>query len=356
MHWAKTRQAAPFNLAGSGVCPVTRSELAFAVEDLELTGPSAYGWPPLREALARHAGVDPDRLCLAEGTSMANHLAMAVCLRPGDEVLVEDPTYALILDTARYLGARVRRFARRREDGFQPDLRSFEAAYTSATRLVVLTDLHNPSSARLNPAALEAIARRSAETGARVLVDEVYREADFEGAGRTAQALGDHILTTNSLTKVYGLGGLRCGWVAAAPDLVERMWRLNDLFGVIPAHPAECLSLAALRQLPRLRERARGLLDANRARWNAFLAERRDLECQPLACGTVAFPRLRTGSVEDLCQCLREAFETTVAPGRFFGEPGAFRVGLGLPTERFAEGLRRLGLALDRLARGRASG
>ncbi len=352
MHWAKTRQASRFNLANSGLAPISRDELGVSAGDIELSGPSFYGWPPLLEALARHADVPPDRICHAEGTSQGNFLAMAVCVEPGDEVLVEDPSYELLVDTARYLRAVVRRFPRARGTGFQPDLASLRAAIGPRTRLIVLTDLHNPTSARLPEATLRQIADWADEVGAWVLVDEVYLDAAFDPQARTAHLLSDRILTTNSLTKVYGLSGLRCGWVVAEPSLIRKMWRLNDLFGVIPAHAAERLSLLALSRMDLLRTRARSFLDPNRALWNSFLASRPELDDRPLPFGTVAFPRLTSGSVDRLGEVLRAQFETTVAPGAFFGCPDAFRVGLGLPPETFAEGLRRLGAALDRLRGG----
>ena len=347
MQWAKTRQAARFNLGNSGLGAMTLAELGARLEDIELSGPSFYGWPPLLEALSRHLEVTVNRVCHAEGTSLANYLAMAVTLEPGDEVLVESPSYELLVDTARYLRAVVKRFPRPRSLGFQPDLAALRAALTPRTRLIVVTNLHNPSSVRIPDTTLLALADLAAEVNARVLVDEVYLDAAFDPALRTAHRLSDRILTTSSLTKVYGLSGLRCGWVVAEPTLVERMWRLNDLLGVIPAHSAERLSLVALRELPRLRARSASLLNANRDLWNQFLAGRRELESDPLQYGTVAFPRLVLGSVDALCERLRVPHETTVTPGAFFGEPSAIRVGLGSSTEIFAEGLRRLGLALD---------
>ncbi|MBL9139027.1 MAG: aminotransferase class I/II-fold pyridoxal phosphate-dependent enzyme [Verrucomicrobiales bacterium] len=349
MHWAKTRQAARFNLANSGLSAVTRSELGVTAEDFELSGPSFYGWSPLLEALAQHLRVDQARICHAEGTSMANHLAMAVCLHPGDEVLIESPTYELLVDTAHYLRAKVRRFPRPRALAFQPDLAALREALTSRTRLIVLTNLHNPSSARIPDATLREIADMARSVGAHVLIDEVYLDAVFDPAATTAHIMDDVILTTSSLTKVYGLSGLRCGWCLAAPDLVEKMWRLNDLFGVIPSHAAERLSLLALQRLPALRDRARQRLETHRDLWNAFLAQRHDMDDNPMLYGTVAFPRLRKGSVNRLCDLLRSRFETTVAPGSFFGLPDSFRVGLGLPTPEFTEGLHRLGQALDLL-------
>jgi aspartate/methionine/tyrosine aminotransferase len=348
MHWAKLRQAARFNLAVSGVPAVTLRDLPIRLEDLEISGPSYYGWPPLLEGLSRLLGVGADRIVHAAGTSMANHLAMAVCLERGDEVLIEEPTYELLVDAARYLGAVIRRFPRRREDGFLPDLQALRAAITTKTRLIVLTNLHNPTSALIEDSMMREIAGLAAEAGARLLVDEVYLDALFDRPQRTAALLGHHVLTTSSLTKVYGMSGLRCGWVVASPGLAERLWRLNDLFGVIPAHAAERMSVIAVDHLPVLRERARRTLDANRARWNAFLAGRAaDLDSVPVPFGTVTFPRLISGRVEPLAELLRARYETTVAPGHFFGVPDAFRVGFGTTEEVFVEGLKRLGQALD---------
>lgn len=355
MHWAKTRQAARYNLAVSGVPAVGLRELPIGLEDLEISGASFYGWPPLIEGLSRRLGVAGDRIVHAVGTSMANYLAMAVCVERGDEVLIEEPTYELLVDTARHLGASIRRFPRRRGDAYQPDLGALRTMITTRTRLVVLTNLHNPSSAWVEPGVLGEIAWWVGEAGARLLVDEVYLDALFDRTPRTAALLGEQVLTTSSLTKVYGLSGLRCGWVVASKELAERMWRLNDLFGVIPAHAAERMSVIALERMGALEERSRRTLEANRVRWNAFLRERGDdLEGWPAEFGTVTFPRLRSGDVEGLVERLRTCHETTVVPGRLFGEPDAFRVGLGATEEVFTEGLRRLGLALDEIRRVRA--
>jgi aspartate/methionine/tyrosine aminotransferase len=324
MHWAKTRQAARFNLAVSGVPGLSLHDLPGALDDVELNGASTYGWPPLQQALAQHLQVGPDRIVHAAGTSFANHLAMAVTFRPGDDVLVEHPTYELLLSTAAYLGASIRRLRRRPEDRFQIDPAAVRAALTPRTRLIVLTNLHNPSSVRIPDSTLLEIAQLAAAQGAYVLVDEVYLDAASEPPPATSHRLHDHILVTSSLTKVYGLSGLRCGWVIANPTLTERMWRLNDLFGVIPAHPAERMSVTALRQLPTLRARARHILDTNRDAWNTFLASRDDLEGWPIEFGNVAFPRLKRGNVDSLCSLLREKYETTVVPRPFLRNAGSF--------------------------------
>lgn len=351
MEWAKTRSAARFNLASSGVAAFPLADLGARLEDLEIGGASAYGYAPLQERLARKAGVGPDRVVHATGTSMANLLVLAAAAGPGDEVLIEEPTYSLLVDAARWLRFHVNRFPRRAEDGFRVDPREVETALTPRTRLVVLTNLHNPSSAFTPPEDLRAVGDAARSTGARVLVDEVYLES-LAVLGRpsgSAAHLGAEFVVTSSLTKAYGLSGLRCGWAVADPDLARRMWRLNDLFGVIPAHPAERLSVVALDHLGRVAERARRILEANTDGANAFLAARPDLECLPVDGGMIAFPRLLRGDVEAFCRRLRERHETTVVPGRFFGAPAHFRMALGCAPEILEGGLERLATALDEM-------
>ncbi|MBA0085975.1 MAG: aminotransferase class I/II-fold pyridoxal phosphate-dependent enzyme [Acidobacteria bacterium Pan2503] len=172
---------------------------------------------------------------------------------------------------------------------------------------------------------------------------------------RIAGAGENPFIVTSSLTKVYGLSGLRCGWILAAPGLARRMWLLNDLFAATGAHPAERLSVVALDHLEQFRERARALLTANRIVLDAFLDSRRDIECFRPPAGTVVFPRLRLGLAhrdpEVFFKLLREKYETTVVPGSFFEMPRHFRIGIGGDTATLRGGLERLGAALDAFAK-----
>jgi aspartate/methionine/tyrosine aminotransferase len=347
MEWAKTRSGARFNLASSGIEAFPLAELG-PLEPLEINGPSGYGYAPLQQALARKAGVDPERVVHATGTSMANFLVLAAVCEPGDEVLVEEPTYSLLTDAARWLRLEVERFPRRAENSFRVEPDDVAAALTPRTRLVVITNLHNPSSAFVSEDTLRSIGAAARSVGARVLVDEVYLES-LAVLGRphtSAAQLGPEFVVTSSLTKAYGLSGLRCGWVVADADLARRIWRLNDLFGVVPAHPAERLSVLALERLDRPAARARRILETNAAALEAFLASRPDLDCTPLGGGMIVFPRLRDGDVEWLCERLRQD-DTTVVPGRFFGDPRRFRLAIGCAPQTLRGGLERLARALD---------
>ncbi|HKW87125.1 MAG TPA: pyridoxal phosphate-dependent aminotransferase [Candidatus Acidoferrales bacterium] len=351
LEWAKLRSAAKYNLATSGLDGFPLASLPVKSTDLEISAPGRYGYPPLQERLAKRSGVPQECIVAATGTSMANHLAMVALLDPGDEVLIEQPAYEPLLAVAEYLGARVRRFPRQFESDFQLDPREVERAMSVHTRVVVVTNLHNPSGARASDSALRLIGEIAQSRGAYVLVDEVYLEACFDAQARTSFHLGPNFIVTSSLTKAFGLSGLRCGWIFAPAPLAERMWRLNDLFGVIPAHPAELLSVIALDHLDKITAYARDRLDANRAVLRGFLGSRKDLIAIRPEAGTVAFPQFAGGRVDALCQLLREKYETSVVPGRFFEKPEHFRIGLGGKQDLLEEGLKRLGQALDEISR-----
>jgi len=346
MHWAKTQRGARFTLATSGVGPCPIEELAFDARRLAIHGNNSYGYTPLLEAIAAKSGVDPDWVVTAQGTSLANYLAMATLLEAGHEVLIEQPAYGLLVDAARYIGAAVKRFPRREESGYTLDASAIRAAITPRTRLIVVTNLHNPSSALASEAALRETADLARGNGAHLLVDEVYLDAVYENTPASAIRLGPEVVVTSSLTKVYGLSGLRCGWILAEPTLARAMWRLNDLFGATPVHPGELMSVAAFERLDRVRERARRVVEADRATLDRFLEEHAEVSAPRTRFGTTAFLRLRDRSVEPFLERLRSQYETSAVPGRFFEMPSHFRIGMGVDHEMFAEGLRRLGLAL----------
>ena len=349
MHWAKTSSTARFNLAMSGMPNLSIRDLRVSLDDLEITD-GGYGYQPLMERIGARYGVDRSSIVTAAGTTFANHLATAALIKPGDEVVFESPAYEPMLATVRYLGADVKRFTRRFEDGFAVSPAAVENAVSPKTRLIVITNLHNPSGALTDDATLKQLGEIARRSGARVLVDEVYIETLFEKSPRTSFHLGNEFVVTSSLTKAFGLSGLRCGWIFAEPELAQRMWLLNDLFASTPVHSGERLSVVALDQISELGARAKTLLDHNRNLLNAFLDTRDDLETVRPEFGTVMFPRVRSGNSDQLCRLLREKYETSVVPGAFFELPAHFRVGIAVDTETLKAGLERLGAALDELS------
>jgi aspartate/methionine/tyrosine aminotransferase len=346
LEWAKSQPLVPFGLWASGMPGRPLADLGVDLATLPLHGAPGYGHRPLVEGLGALHGVDPDCVVTATGTSGANHLAMAALVGPGDDVLIEQPAYEPLVALAEYLGARVVRFVRRFEDGFAVDPDAVARALTPRTRLVVLSNLHNPSGAYTDEATLRRVGEAARAAGARVLVDEAYLDAVFDEPSRTALHLGSTFVVTSSLTKVYGLSGLRCGWILAETSLARKMWRLDDLFANHTPHLPLELAARALAHVPAWRAEVRRTLDAHRALADAFFAGRPELTLVRPRHGTIVFPRLVAGDVDALCDRLR-ARGGAVVPGRFFEAPQHFRLGLGVPTDVLRGGLERLGQALD---------
>jgi len=350
MQWVKGVYQLPYNLAASGVTSYPLKMLPVKLEELEITGPSYYGYAPLLQSLARHCGVPTEQIFAALGTSHANYVAMAALAEPGDEILIEEPTYELLVSTAQYLQLTVRRFPRRRENDYKIEPGDIERAIGPKTKLIVITNLHNPTSAFADEQTVKRIGEIARSVAARVLVDEVYLDAAFEQTPRSAIHLGKEFVVTSSLTKVYGLSGLRCGWVLAEPELVRKMWHLNDLVTNVPPHPSELLSVIALQHLDEIRSWSRALIAKNQKTLQEMFLVRKDIECFAPGFGTIVFPRLRSGKVEEFNTKLIEKYQTVIAPGKFFGAAEHFRLGIGGKPEMFREGLQRLCKALDESA------
>jgi aspartate/methionine/tyrosine aminotransferase len=343
MQWAKTRSRARFNLATSGVPGATMRDLGVAIEDLAINGPGGYGYGPLREAIGHEYRVPVECIVAGGGTSGANTYAFLQMLGPGDEALVEFPAYDILPNLAHFTGAKVASFERRPECGWAPDPEEIAGLMTPRTKLVVLSNLHNPSSALMDESSLRRIGEIAARHGAHLLVDEVYLDCIWENRPGSAFHLGPNFIVTSSLTKVYGFSGLRCGWIFAPPEIAQRLWRLIDLFDNIPSHPSELMSVIAFGKLERIRERSKQLIETNREIYRAF-AVRYGYEVPDY--GTVAFPCVAEGSANSLCEVLRNKYETTVVPGEFFGMPSRVRISLVSQPDVLREGLARFEAAL----------
>jgi aspartate/methionine/tyrosine aminotransferase len=356
LEWAKKRPSPRFDLAGSNILPFSIDDLPGARDALTVDGANEYGYAPLIEAIAGHCGVSPAQVTTAQGASGANFLACAALLQPGDEVLVETPGYDPLFGAPRLLSAHVKHFVRDFADGFALDPDRVRSAMTPRTRLIILTSPHNPSGVIADSAALAEVGRMAQANHAHVLIDEVYMDAASVPAGPRvsrgpASAIrGDAFICTNSLTKSYGLYGLRCGWILSSPEVAERIRRTRDMVDGGGSIVTERLATLAFAHIARLQARTEALLSSNRPLVREFLASRRaELDWIP-SDGTVVFPRL--GGVDDtsaFAEHLLARYETAVVPGRFFQAPPHMRIGFGCATDALQGGLEALGAALDEL-------
>lgn len=349
LEWARSHGNIKYSLALSGVPPVDVSLLSPSADDFTMVADNEYGWPPLLERIAYRYGAEPGNVVLAHGTSMANHLACAALVEAGDHVLIERPVYDPLVAVPRYIGCEIGFFERREEDRYALDVSRVEAALTARTRLVILSNLHNPTGAIIHRPELESLAQLAERRNFNVIVDEVYLEWIYgEGKDpeiRSAINVSPRFVTTRSLTKVFGLAALRAGWILADAELAIRMRRLNGLFASSMSHPAERLAARTFEHARTLLDKQRKRVVRNRSVVTKFVESQSRLSWVPPGAGTVGFVRLESGSVDELAERLL-ARDSLVTPGRFFGAADHFRIGFGMEAERLDEGLKRLGAVL----------
>jgi hypothetical protein len=352
LRWAKVRPRVTYDLAASGLQHVTTEELlgdTAAKDAFDLGGPNDEGYPPLREAIAKRYGMTPASVTIANGASGANFLACLGLLEPGDEALIETPAYDPLMAAVRAAGAGVVHFARSWAKGFALDPYVVRTALTPRTKLIILSNAHNPSGALASRDALEQVGIMAEAIGARVLVDEVYAEAQHDETPPplAAAQLGEVFVSTSSLTKAYGLAGLRCGWVLASPALSARIRETRDIVDGSGAFPPEQLAVKAFAKIDELRARARAILSRNLVLVEGVLASHPRIEWLHPAAGTTAFPRIKgVGDTSALVDRLIADYDTVVVPGHFFQAPQHIRISFGGKTEMLAEGLARLDRAL----------
>jgi aspartate/methionine/tyrosine aminotransferase len=351
LHWARRFYGqVRFDLATSGIPTVPLAELhaggAVAPED------PAEAWSALCRQIAAHSAVAEDEVLPALGTSHALWLACAALVAPGDEVVVEEPAYEPLLRIAEGVGARVVPAPRDPRAGFALDPERIARAMSPRTRAVVVTNLHNPSGARASTEALREVARLAEARGATLVVDEVYAAFDdfldesgvFRGSARH---LAPNVVAVSSLTKCYGLGPDRVGWLLGPKDVVVRA---NDALlataGLLPRSYVNG-GIAAFSRLPALARRSRALLAGKRERIGRWVASHGLTWTAPTEglFGLVTMPG--RGDLTPIIEAAVRERHVLVAPGAFFGVPEGFRIAGSIPSELLEEGLGRLAEALE---------
>jgi aspartate/methionine/tyrosine aminotransferase len=351
MRFAKRLEYADgIRMSASGMLPPKHDKLAFKESDFSLQSLcSNYGDPRNVATLAEMYGTSGENVILTNGSSEANFLVYATTLVPGDKVIVEQPGYPQFTSLASLVGAEVIPLPRRFEQGYQPDVEEFRKLLDDRVRLVVLTNLHNPTMARMPVDIMQQIIDAAAEYGALVLVDEVYIDHLRPGDGdETAFELGDNVVVTSSLTKVYGLSALRCGWAVGPAPLLARMLDLMDITNPELANVAQNLARVALENMPRLRPLARRLHEQNWPVVKEWLDRRKDIEYFHPPGGITVWLRVKdVTETGNLATVARQDYGVLVVPGEYFQSPGWLRVGYRIEPNSVREGLARLGKAIE---------
>lgn len=330
LDWARSVPAsAECDLAQTAVPPVAWRDLGVDAERLARCG--ASGDEPQRDLIAllaaRHRAPH-DAIALVSGNTQAAFCALAPHVGPGDEVIVEAPTYPPLVDLVRALGADAIALPRAASSGFAPDPDDLRERLSPRTAAVVLTDLHNPSGVHLDAARIDALLDVvEGHSRAFLFVDEVYLEFDPSPHPPTAYRPGRRVVVARSVTKAFGLGALRCGWLVGAPDVVARCRAARDYVQgyVSPVLALACASALATDVERRAAAAARVRDGYARVARGLAAIDGVALVEPHAAAPAVCFPRLHASDATRICDELL-ARGVAVAPGALFGAPAHVRL------------------------------
>jgi len=338
-------QRAKFNLASSGVEAPNLEEFGIETNPNSLVG---LRTAKLEESLGRVYGVPTDEVLTCGGSTMSIFLAISSIVKSGDEVVIPMPNYPPEYKVTRILGAKVREIGSSYEDSFRLNIGSILNAISGNTKLVVLTNSNNPTGLKISKKDLEEIIDFAARKDVLVFVDETFREFADDPAPM-ARLFGDNVIVASSMTKYYGLGDIRVGWLVAEKTILERIKALNKWVSIEIARLSYMIAIEALEKKKLFDERTRSLTRQNLLLGREFMRNNSQyLEWVEPDGAPFGFPKVKMPfSSVDLCKILIDRFGVLVGPGEFFEYPGHFRLCLTRSPEKTKQGLEALSAALS---------
>ena len=346
-----------YDIAESGILPLTVNDLlgfepperrAATLErllSLPLGYNEAVGTHTLRALLAAtYAQCDPANILVTTGAIEANFLLFNTLLDAGDHVIAPYPAYQQLYSVPRAIGCDVALWRIRPENGFRYDVDELEQLLTPRTRLIVLNTPHNPTGAMIPPADLRRIYALAESVGAYVLCDEAYRWLAVPGGEEFAPPvfdLGQRGISVGTISKPFGLPGLRIGWMAAPQEIVARCWAMRDYVSLSPGKLNDALALLALEHREQIVARNRAIIAANLASAQEWIDANADLLAwQPPRGGLLALLHYNLDLPSlVLADKLATEYSVMLAPGSAFGYEHYLRIGIGQRPEVFQAGL-----------------
>jgi len=352
---SKWENIVDYNLSESGVHPMTVRQLVddpAVIEELlstELGYAQANGVIELREQIAAlYPGATPDNVLVTVGCAEANFITPQTMLRPGEEMVMMLPNYMQIWGIAHNLGFRVKSFNLKEERGWAPDLDELNDAVSEKTKLVAVCNPDNPTGYILTAAEMDAIVAAADRIGAWILADEVYSGVERLTDTQTPSFWGryDKVLAHNSLSKAYGIPGLRIGWVVGPADTVDEIWARHEYTTISATTLSNKLAAIALSPevRPRLLKRTRDYIRRGYPILDAWMEDHEGtFTVAPPQAAAIAFVRyhLDVNSTELVNRLMREK-SVLIVPGDHFGLDHHLRISYGLPPDYLRAGLDRI--------------
>ena len=360
---SKWENQVDYNLSESGVHPATVRDLVpdpAQVDQLlstEFVYSQANGIPELRERIAAlYPGATPENVLVTVGCIEANFISLQTLLEPGDEIAVMAPNYLQVWGAAQNLGMVVRTFDLASEQGWALDVDSLARAVTDRTKLVAVCNPNNPTGHIMSSGEMDAVVAAADRVGAWLLADEVYSGAERLTDEETPAFWGryDKLFANNSVSKAYGLPGLRVGWIVGPPAEVDKAWARHEYTTISVATLSHQLAAIALSPevRPKLLQRTRDYIRRGYPIFEEWLRSHGDLlSIVPPGAAAIAFPRyaLDVNSTTFVERLIKEK-NALVAPGDHFNVDQHLRISFGLPADYLRGGLERIHQLLTDIA------
>jgi len=353
---SKFENVVDVNLSESGVHPMTLGELLemggldhTAVTDVLINYPQANGTVELRETIAAmYPGATADNVLVTVGAAEANFLAMTTLLAPGDEAVIMLPNYMQVWGIAKNHGVRIRECHLSEERGWAPDLAELESAVTPATKLIAVCNPNNPTGRIMTPQEMDAVVAVAERTGAWLLSDEVYRGAERETDEEAPTFYGryDKVLAQGSMSKAYGLPGLRVGWSVGPAETLDDMWARHEYTTIATTALSNHLTALALsgKVRPQILARTRKYIREGFPVLEEWMKGHGDMfQIVPPQAAAIAFARYRIPiNSTELVNRLKDEKSVLLVPGDQFGLDGHLRISYGLDHDYLRDGLDRI--------------
>lgn len=342
-----------YNLAESSVSDLTFNELNIQLGDLKLEYIPHRGNVLLRQMIAAEAGgLHKDQVLLTNGAAGALFIINTALLSPQDHLIVVRPNYATNIEVPVTIGCSISYIDLQIEDNWRVNIQAIEAAITPATRLISLTTPHNPTGMVMTTDELQAVIAMAEKKNIYLLVDETYRDTCFKTPYPVTASLSKKVISVSSLSKAYGLPGLRMGWIVTQDDtLMEQFLAAKEMMYISNAALDEEVALQFYRQKEQFAVVISQKALENFHHLAAWLQQETSLEYVLPQGGVVCFPRFKNPASIDIpgfYQTLLQKYKTMVGPGHWFAMPGSYmRIGFGWPGKTaFEQGLQCISQAI----------
>lgn len=349
-------QEVEYNLSESGVHPLLlrelladNSELITHLLDTDINYPHVNGIPQLRQNIAAmYAGATADNVLVTVGAIEANYITTRTLLAPGDEIVIMLPNYMQIWGIARNHGLSIKTFQLREDQGWAPDLDELQSAVTPNTKLIAICSPNNPTGRILTESEMDAIIDIAGKVGAWILADEVYSGAERLTDEQTPSFYGRYpkVIATGSMSKAYGLPGLRIGWAVGPLDTLDDIWARHEYITISATMLSNKLAALALSPevRPRILQRTRNYIRQGYPVLQEWMdSHENTFSLTPPGAAAIAFVRYHLDiNSTTLAERLRQEKSVLIVPGDHFGMDKYLRISFGLPHDYLLAALDRI--------------